>query len=349
MSTADRERISLFAAERQILMLDHCEAGGVVSDNWKLTGAIADTVRWHHDLEGYSGENADVLRTVAVADFFANREGIGFAGNRYPDKISPEVFSLLGIEKSMLEDLEGAGERGDREGQGLPEARRLGMFSATIWGDRGSMPTPGPDTALFGGNTSCLELRCGDRLIIIDAGSGIRPLGEKLLREDLKKGPISADLFITHTHWDHIMGFPMFNPIYVPGTKLYIRGPISYEDDSLEKVIGTQLSYRYWPVRQDELAAKITYEQIKETTIDLGDGIFVTTKYLNHPILCLGYRVEYMGQAPSSPSTTTSPSATYSRPIRRIRATTRTPPARERRRLRRRTRKCSASIGARTS
>ena len=93
------------------------------------------------------------------------------------------------------------------------------------------------------------------------------------------------------------MGFPMFTPIYVPGTKLHLRGPISYEDDSLEKVIGTQLSYRYWPVRQDELAAKIEYEQIKETTIDLGDGIFVTTKYLNHPILCLGYRIEYEGKS----------------------------------------------------
>jgi ribonuclease BN (tRNA processing enzyme) len=159
------------------------------------------------------------------------------------------------------------------------------------------MPTPGPDTAIFGGNTACIELRCDERLIIIDAGSGIRPLGEKLLKNDLKKGPIVAELFISHTHWDHIMGFPMFNPIYVPGTQLHIRGPISYEDDSLEKVIGTQLSYRYWPVRQDELAAKISYEQIKETTIDLGDGIFVTTKYLNHPILCLGYRFEYEGKS----------------------------------------------------
>jgi len=171
------------------------------------------------------------------------------------------------------------------------------MFTVTIWGDRGSMPTPGPDTAIFGGNTACIELRCDERLIIIDAGSGIRPLGEKLLKNDLKKGPIVAELFISHTHWDHIMGFPMFNPIYVPGTQLHIRGPISYEDDSLEKVIGTQLSYRYWPVRQDELAAKISYEQIKETTIDLGDGIFVTTKYLNHPILCLGYRFEYEGKS----------------------------------------------------
>lgn len=171
------------------------------------------------------------------------------------------------------------------------------MFTVTIWGDRGSMPTPGPDTALFGGNTSCLEVRCGSRLIIVDAGSGIRPLGEKLMREDIRRGPIIADLFITHTHWDHIMGFPMFTPIYVPGTRLHLRGPISYEDDSLEKVIGTQLSYRYWPVRQDELSAEIEYEQIKETTIDLGDGIFVTTKYLNHPILCLGYRIEYEGKS----------------------------------------------------
>ena len=79
------------------------------------------------------------------------------------------------------------------------------MFSMTIWGDRGSMPTPGPDTVLFGGNTSCLEIRVDGRLIIVDAGSGIRGLGDKLLREDIKKGPIDADIFITHTHWDHIM------------------------------------------------------------------------------------------------------------------------------------------------
>ncbi len=170
------------------------------------------------------------------------------------------------------------------------------MLSLTIWGDRGSMPTPGPDTVVFGGNTSCLEIRADSRLVIVDAGSGIRQLGDKLMREDLKKGPIDADIFITHTHWDHIMGFPMFTPIYVPGTKLRIHGPITYEDDTLEKVIGSQLSYRYWPVRQEELAAKIEYEQIKETTIDLGRGLSVRTKYLNHPVLCLGYRFEYEGK-----------------------------------------------------
>jgi phosphoribosyl 1,2-cyclic phosphodiesterase len=171
------------------------------------------------------------------------------------------------------------------------------MFTVRIWGDRGSMPTPGPDTVLFGGNTACIEVRCGDRLIILDAGSGIRKLGDKIMREDLPKGPISADILITHTHWDHILGFPMFTPIFVPGTKLRIHGPISYEDDSLEKVFGSLLSYRYWPVRQEELGAKIEYLQIKETTFELGDGIYVTTKYLNHPILCLGYRIEYEGKS----------------------------------------------------
>jgi HD-like signal output (HDOD) protein len=106
MSEADRDRISLVASERRVLQLDHCEAGGLVADNWKLTGAIADTVRWHHDLEGYAGENADVLRTVSVANYFANREGIGFSGNRYPDKIAPETLGLLDIQKSLLEELE---------------------------------------------------------------------------------------------------------------------------------------------------------------------------------------------------------------------------------------------------
>lgn len=106
MSAADRERIPLRTAELRVMGMDHCEAGGIVSDSWRLTGAIADTVRWHHGLSEYSGDFADVVRTVAVADYFANREGIGFSGNRYPEKLSPEVYSLLAIDKSLLEDLD---------------------------------------------------------------------------------------------------------------------------------------------------------------------------------------------------------------------------------------------------
>ncbi len=171
------------------------------------------------------------------------------------------------------------------------------MFSVRFWGDRGSIPCPGPATVKFGGNTSCLEIRADDRLVIVDLGTGVKPLGDWLMGNDFKKGPLDADIFITHTHWDHIMGFPMFTPIFIPGTKLRIRGPVSYEDDSLESIIGAQLSYRYWPVRQSELAATIEYAQLKETVLDLGRGLIVKTKYLNHPILCLGYRFEYEGKS----------------------------------------------------
>jgi phosphoribosyl 1,2-cyclic phosphodiesterase len=171
------------------------------------------------------------------------------------------------------------------------------MLKMRIWGDRGSIPCPGKDTVIYGGNTSCVEIRADEKLIIIDFGTGIKPLGDWLMANDFKRGPIDADIFISHTHWDHIMGFPMFTPLFLPTTRLRIRGPVSYEDETLEQIIGAQLTYRYWPVRISELSAHIEYAQIKETSMDLGNGLWVTTKYLNHPILCLGYRFEYKGKS----------------------------------------------------
>ena len=171
------------------------------------------------------------------------------------------------------------------------------MLSVCFWGVRGSIPCPGRATVEFGGNTTCLEIRAGERLIIVDLGTGVKPLGDWIMQHDMKDGCKDIDIFISHTHWDHIMGLPMFTPIFVSGTNLKIRGPVSYNDDTLESIIGDQLSYRYWPVRQSELAAHIEYEELKETTIDMGKGLTVTTKYLNHPILCLGYRFEYEGKS----------------------------------------------------
>ena len=171
------------------------------------------------------------------------------------------------------------------------------MLSVRFWGVRGSIPCPGHATVEFGGNTACLEIRADKRLIIIDLGTGVRILGDWIMGNDFKAGPLDMDIFISHTHWDHIMGFPMFTPIFISGTKMRIRGPVSFNDDTLESIIGDQLSYRYWPVRQDELAADIEYRELKETTLDMGGGLTVTTKYLNHPILCLGYRFEYQGKS----------------------------------------------------
>ena len=169
---------------------------------------------------------------------------------------------------------------------------------ATFWGVRGSIPCPGPKTVRYGGNTLCIELRFDehDRLIIIDAGSGIRELGNMLVKTDLRKGPIHTEIFLSHTHWDHILGFPFFAPIYIPGTKLKVFGPVTYEEESLDKIIGDQLRYRYFPVRHSELAAHIEYFPLTEGESDLGDGIILKRKYLNHPILDLGYRFEYMGK-----------------------------------------------------
>lgn len=164
-----------------------------------------------------------------------------------------------------------------------------------FWGVRGSIPSPGPNTVKYGGNTLCLELRLQDpdRLIIIDAGSGIRELGDSLSLYKGAKDHLSAEIFLTHTHLDHILGLPFFAPIHDPETRLKIYGPVTCEEDPLEDVIGGQLSYRYFPVRQHELGASIEYIDLKEGKYDLGQGVTLITKYLNHPLLALGYRLEY--------------------------------------------------------
>jgi phosphoribosyl 1,2-cyclic phosphodiesterase len=173
------------------------------------------------------------------------------------------------------------------------------VLKVKFWGVRGSIPCPGNSTVKYGGNGACLELRVGSnaRIIIIDAGTGIRDLGNHLMKYDLPNGPLEMDLFLSHTHWDHIMGFPYFTPIYVPGTRMTVYGPVSFEDDPLEELVAGQMKYRYFPVNVGELSSDITYVRLNENPqIDLGDGLLLSTKILNHPILALGYRFEYKGK-----------------------------------------------------
>lgn len=170
------------------------------------------------------------------------------------------------------------------------------MIKVKFWGVRGSIPCPGPKTMKYGGNTACIELRFPEvnRHIIIDAGSGIRDLANYMLAHDLPKGPIRTDIYLSHTHWDHIMGFPFFVPVYIPGTNIKVFGPVTYEDEPLEAVVGGQMKYRYFPVNMGELASTIEYHRLKEEPhLDLGDGISLATTIINHPITALGYRFSF--------------------------------------------------------
>jgi phosphoribosyl 1,2-cyclic phosphodiesterase len=170
------------------------------------------------------------------------------------------------------------------------------MLSVRFWGTRGSIPSPGKNTAEFGGNTSCLELRADGRLIIVDLGTGLRPLGLSLMANDPKNGPISADIFVTHTHLDHIIGFPMFAPLFVPTSELRIYGPVMPGGFNVRRALELMTDYPFWPVHISEFAAKLTFRDILETTIDLGGGLLVTSKILNHPVITLGYRFDYQGK-----------------------------------------------------
>ncbi|GHV75043.1 hypothetical protein AGMMS49940_23450 [Spirochaetia bacterium] len=129
------------------------------------------------------------------------------------------------------------------------------MLKVRIWGSRGSIPCPGASTVEFGGNTACLEIRADDKLAIVDMGTGIRSLGDWLMEHDFPKGPIDADIFVTHTHWDHIMGFPMFTPLFIPTTKLRVRGPVSYGDDTMESIISTLFSIPVFAVTLSRYSA----------------------------------------------------------------------------------------------
>ncbi|MCP4716004.1 MAG: MBL fold metallo-hydrolase [Deltaproteobacteria bacterium] len=165
-----------------------------------------------------------------------------------------------------------------------------------FWGVRGSIPVPGPQTVRYGGNTACIEIEGAKKeCIVFDAGSGVRLLGLDLMQRGMPL-PL-VNLFITHTHWDHIQGFPFFVPNYIPGTTVAVRGPVHYMDTkNLRDVFDQQMSYDYFPISNSQLAAQLSYESIGETNVNIGP-ITVSSQFTNHPIRSLGYRVEENGRS----------------------------------------------------
>ena len=163
-----------------------------------------------------------------------------------------------------------------------------------LWGVRGSIPTPGPTTVEFGGNTSCVSVHIGDGdPLIFDCGSGVRLLGLWLMGQGR---PINSNIFISHTHWDHIQGFPFFVPSFIPGNRFRMYGPPSdIQDRSLKDIMDLQTNYEYFPISLSQLAADIEYIDAREGRIDV-DGYQIETCKTNHPVSCLAYKVTHEGK-----------------------------------------------------
>ena len=169
-------------------------------------------------------------------------------------------------------------------------------FYVKFWGVRGSIATPGPAYQRYGGNTSCIEVRCGDQLIILDAGTGIRPLGKAMLKD----GTCKAEILMTHSHFDHICGLPFFAPIYCKGNEIKMRAGHLLPSSNVRKVLCELMMAPLFPIPPSVFGADVTYQDFScGETLKLGGGLIVRTGHLNHPNGATGYRLEFEGKVVS--------------------------------------------------
>lgn len=158
-----------------------------------------------------------------------------------------------------------------------------------FWGVRGSIPTPGRNTVRYGGNTPCVEVRPDpETLLILDAGTGITKFGDELMQTEK---PVKAYLLLSHTHWDHIQGFPFFYPAMDEKNEFTIIGS-AHNGIPLATILSDQMRYMYFPVQFNELKAKIDFKMIEEGSFTVGDTT-IESIYLNHPGYTLGFRITY--------------------------------------------------------
>jgi len=162
-----------------------------------------------------------------------------------------------------------------------------------FWGARGSIPVSGPDFARYGGDSSCVEMRCGEHLLMFDAGSGLKHAGVEIEKEGLKR----LDMFFSHCHWDHIFGIPFFMPFYRSSTKIriwsgHLAGVMTTHD-----MISGIMKAPYFPIVPEIFIADVDYRDFKPgDVLTPYDGIVMKTASLNHPNAAVGYRVEFHGK-----------------------------------------------------
>jgi phosphoribosyl 1,2-cyclic phosphodiesterase len=167
-------------------------------------------------------------------------------------------------------------------------------FDVKFWGVRGSIACAGANYVKYGGNTSCIEMKVGDHRIILDAGTGLRNAGQTFLKE--KSGDIF--LLLSHTHWDHINGFPFFIPAYNPEWNIHVKAGHLKDKGGIEAVLSAQMDNPMFPVPLDAMQAKINYDDFRAgESLDLYSDITVRTAPLNHPNDATAYRIDYNGHS----------------------------------------------------
>jgi phosphoribosyl 1,2-cyclic phosphodiesterase len=172
-------------------------------------------------------------------------------------------------------------------------------FFVRFWGVRGSIACPGAKTMRYGGNTACLEIGCGDRMLIFDAGTGLHALGSDLsANRGIVGGDLKYDLFFTHTHFDHICGFPFFQPAFDPSNKLRIWAGHLLPERTIREVLIYLMMDPLFPIPIDTMRAKLDFEDFEAGKILYpGDDISIRTAPLNHPNGATGYRIDYGGRS----------------------------------------------------
>lgn len=167
-------------------------------------------------------------------------------------------------------------------------------FKVKFWGTRGTRMVAGEGYNHFGRNTICVEVECGSRTLVFDAGSGFVDLGA-----DLRKRQIhSIDLFLSHSHYDHVEGIPFFHPFYETDFSCNIWSGRLKGIEFTREIVDGLMKEPYFPIRQEKFHAKLAYRQISDyETLTLGDGIVIETTRLHHPGGATGYRVSYMGRS----------------------------------------------------
>ncbi|HEY5635336.1 MAG TPA: response regulator [Burkholderiales bacterium] len=165
--------------------------------------------------------------------------------------------------------------------------------TVTYWGVHGTLPVPGPKTLRYGGNTPCVSVELGgEPIYVFDCGSGVKRLSDRVMQNPTER--MSARIFISHPHWDHINTIPFFAPLYLRGNQIEIYGP--YQGDlTIERVVSAQMESVYFPVTVREFGARLTFRDLREESLEFGP-VRIDTMLLKHPGYCLGYRLTAHGK-----------------------------------------------------